>query len=64
MHGADICDKVPSSVEQTTSVVILTIILDTFGKAPLQTLVHGLQTSRDGLVPELPRLRSYQLLKC
>lgn len=42
---------------------VLTIILDPFGKASLQTLVHGLQTSWDGLVSELPGLRSHQLLE-
>lgn len=41
----------------------LTVILDTLGEAPLQTLVHRLQSGRNGFFPELPRLRSYQLLQ-
>lgn len=42
----------------------LTVILDPLGEAPLQTLVHWLQSSRDSFLPELPRLRSYQLFQC
>lgn len=43
--------------------VSLTIVLDPFGEASLQTLVHGLHASRDVLVPELPWLGSHQLLE-
>lgn len=56
--------KVTCCIEPTASDVILTVILDTLGKPSLQTLVHGLQAGRDGLLSELPRLWSYQLLKC
>lgn len=41
----------------------LTVILDPFGEAPLQTLVHGLQACRNGFLPELPRLRTHQLFQ-
>lgn len=41
----------------------LTVILNPFGEAPLQTLVHGLQAGWDVLVPELPGFRSHQLLQ-
>lgn len=50
--------------QYTWLAALLTIILDPLGKAPLQTLVHRLQASRDVLVPELPWLRSHQLLQC
>lgn len=55
--------KVTCCIEPTASDVIPTVILDTLGKPSLQTLVHGLQAGRDGLLSELPRLWSYQLLK-
>lgn len=55
--------KVTCCIEPTASDIIPTVILDTLGKPSLQTLVHGLQAGRDGLLSELPRLWSYQLLK-
>lgn len=43
---------------------VLTVILDPFGKASLQTLVHRLQASRNVFVPELAWLRTYKFLEC
>lgn len=42
---------------------LLTIILDSFSEASLQTLVHRLHASWDVLLPKLPWLRSHQLLQ-
>lgn len=53
-----------NSVYLAVLITSLTIILDPLGEASLQTLVHWLQASGNVLVPELPWLRSYQLLEC
>lgn len=42
--------------------LFLTVILDSFGKASLKTLVHGLQPSGDVSLPELAGLGAHQLL--
>lgn len=41
----------------------LTVILDSLGKPPLQSLVHGLQPRRDILVSDRRLVRAHQLLQ-
>lgn len=52
------------SLRLTSGTELLTIILNPFGEASLQTLVHRLQASGNVLISELPWFRSHQLLQC